>query len=90
MLMTTFQVGLAVGVGALGLVFLQLLGPASVAGGGHFATATAAASLLEAMLALAAAGASCLLPADAARLRLTLPRPESDEVVAIDTIISAA
>jgi MFS family permease len=90
MLMTTFQVGLAVGVGGLGLVFVQLLGPASVAGGGHFAAATAASSVVEAMLALAAAGASRLLPADGARLRLTLPRPESDEVVAIDTIISAA
>jgi hypothetical protein len=77
MLMTTFQVGLAVGVGALGLVFLQLLGPASVAGGGHFATATGAASLLEAMLALAAAATSCLLPAAGeAGGRDRLRRPE--------------
>lgn len=62
MLMTTFQVGLAVGVGVLGLVFLGVVGPATGSAGDHFAGATAVTALLEALLALAGAAVCTLLP----------------------------
>jgi hypothetical protein len=79
-LMTAFQVGLAVGVGLLGLVFLAVLGPDSAVGGGHFAGATALASLLEAVLAAAAAAVCSLLPEPA-------PVAATVEAVLHDTVV---
>jgi MFS family permease len=62
-LMTVFQVGLAVGVGVLGLVFLDLLGAAPSPG--RFATATAVVDLL--LIALVLTGGAVFTRAE--RLR---------------------
>ncbi|HEX3607136.1 MAG TPA: MFS transporter [Candidatus Dormibacteraeota bacterium] len=61
-LMTAFQTGLAVGVGGLGLVFLQVAGPAAAEGPAHFGPATAIAYVLEAALALGGAAVCSALP----------------------------